>query len=91
MVVILSACAAGPITPESPFSTNRMSHRPSKSQEKPWESENVAENNLASTAKFLRTCLAVNTANTSRATALEVLEGGWITSGCACQCGWCDF
>jgi hypothetical protein len=55
------------------------------------ESENVSEKDLASTAKFLRTCLAVNTANTSRATALEVLEGGWITSGCACQCGWCDF
>ena len=51
------------------------------------ESENVSEKDLASTAKFLRTCLAVNTAN--RATALEVLEGGWITSGCAC--GWCGF
>ena len=51
------------------------------------ESGNIAEKDLASTAKFLRTCLAVNIAN--RATALEVLEGGWITTGCAC--GWCDF
>jgi hypothetical protein len=51
------------------------------------ESGNVAQKDLASTAKFLRTCLAVNIAN--RTTALEVLEGGWITSGCAC--GWCGF
>ena len=51
------------------------------------ESGNVAEKDLASTAKFLRTCLAVNVAN--RATALEVLEGDWVTSGCGC--GWCGF
>ena len=37
------------------------------------ESGNVAEKDLGSTAKFLRTCLAVNVAD--RATALEVLEG----------------
>ena len=48
------------------------------------ESANVTEKDLASTAKFLRMCLSVKIAN--RATALEVLEGGWITSGCAC--GW---
>ena len=51
------------------------------------ESGNVAEKDIASTAKFLRTCLSVNIAN--RATALEVLEGSWITAGCAC--GWCGF
>jgi len=49
------------------------------------ESGNVAEKDLAPTAKFLRMCLAIKTAN--RATALEVLEGAWIKSGCAC--GWC--
>jgi len=49
------------------------------------ESGNISEKDLAPTAKFLRTCLAVKVGN--RATALEVLEGGWITSGCAC--GWC--
>ncbi|KIM37703.1 hypothetical protein M413DRAFT_253840 [Hebeloma cylindrosporum] len=49
------------------------------------ESGNIAEKDLASTAKFIRTCLAVKVK--IRATALEVLEGGWITSGCAC--GWC--
>ncbi|KAI5460743.1 kinase-like domain-containing protein [Mariannaea sp. PMI_226] len=49
------------------------------------ESGNVTEKDLAPTAKFLRTCLAVKPAN--RATALEILEGDWITSGCAC--GWC--
>ncbi|EDR01355.1 uncharacterized protein LACBIDRAFT_312250 [Laccaria bicolor S238N-H82] len=49
------------------------------------ESANVTEKDLASTAKFLRMCLSVKSAN--RATALEVLEGGWITRGCAC--GWC--
>ena len=49
------------------------------------ESGNVTEKDLASTAKFLRMCLSVKTAN--RATALEVLEGDWITKGCAC--GWC--
>ena len=51
------------------------------------ESGNVAQKDLVSTAKFLRTCLAVNVAN--RATALELVEGGWVTSGCAC--GWCGF
>jgi hypothetical protein len=49
------------------------------------ESGNVAEKDLAPTAKFLRTCLAVKIAN--RATALEVLEGGWIVSP-GCACGW---
>ena len=49
------------------------------------ESANVTEKDLASAAKFLRMCLSVKIAN--RATALEVVEGGWITSGCAC--GWC--
>jgi len=46
------------------------------------------ESYVASPVKVavLRTCLAVKTAD--RATALEVLEGGWIKSGCAC--GWCD-
>ena len=44
------------------------------------ESGNVAEKDLASTAKFLRTCLAVNVAN--RPTAFEVLEGEWVTTGC---------
>ena len=48
------------------------------------ESGNVTEKDLAPTAKFLRACLAVKVAN--RATALEVLEGDWITTGCAC--GW---
>ena len=51
------------------------------------ESRNVTEKDLASTAKFLGTCLAVNIAN--RVMALEVLEGDWVTSGCAC--GWCGF
>ena len=46
------------------------------------ENGNVAEKDLVSTAKFLRTCLVVKTVN--RATALEVLEGDWIKSGCAC-------
>jgi len=49
------------------------------------ESANITEKDLASTAKFLRMCLAVKIAN--RATALEVLECGWVTTGCAC--GWC--
>lgn len=49
------------------------------------ESGNVTEEDLASTAKFLRMCLSVEIAN--RATALELLEGGWVKSGCAC--GWC--
>jgi len=49
------------------------------------ESANLTEKDLASTAKFLRKCLAVKIAN--RATAREVLEGGWVTTGCAC--GWC--
>ena len=51
------------------------------------ESGNISEKDLAPAAKFLRTCLAVKTAN--RATALEVLEGDWVTTGCAC--GWCGF
>jgi len=46
---------------------------------------NVTEKDLPLTAKFLRMCLAVKIAN--RATALELLGGGWIKSGCAC--GWC--
>ncbi|KIJ96067.1 hypothetical protein K443DRAFT_682540 [Laccaria amethystina LaAM-08-1] len=46
--------------------------------------ESLLTENLASTAKFLRMCLSINIAN--MATALEVLEGGWIMSGCAC--GW---
>jgi len=50
------------------------------------ESANVTEKDLASTAKFLRRCLAVKIAN--RATALEVLEGGWIDKS-VCACGWC--
>ena len=49
------------------------------------ESGNIAEKDLALTEKFLRRCLAVKIAN--RTTALEVLEGDWIMSGCAC--GWC--
>ncbi|KIM37704.1 hypothetical protein M413DRAFT_421318 [Hebeloma cylindrosporum] len=49
------------------------------------ESGNIAEKDVAPTAKFLRTCLAVKVKN--RATALELRDGGWITSGCAC--GWC--
>ena len=51
------------------------------------ESGNAAEKDIASTVKFLRTCLAVNSEN--RAMAHEVLEGSWITTGCAC--GWCGF
>jgi len=50
------------------------------------ESGNIAEKDLASTAKFLRTCLAVKIAN--RATALEVVEGGWVDKS-VCACGWC--
>ena len=44
------------------------------------ESRNIAEKDIASTAEFLRTCLAVNVAN--RPTAFEVLEGEWVTTGC---------
>ena len=51
------------------------------------ESGNVAEEDLAPAAKFLRRCLAVKAAN--RATADEMHEGDWITSGCAC--GWRGF
>ena len=47
---------------------------------------NAAEEDVAPAAKFLR-CLAVKVVN--RATADEVLEGDWITSGCAC--GWHGF
>lgn len=51
------------------------------------ESANIAEKDLASTAKFLRMCLTVEIEN--RATPLELLEGGWVTGGCAC--GWCGY
>jgi serine/threonine-protein kinase SRPK3 len=47
------------------------------------ESVNITEKDLASTAKFLRTCLAVKIAN--RATALEVREGGWVKTACFCE------
>ena len=50
------------------------------------ESGNIAEKDLAPTAKFLRRYLAVKIAN--RTTALEVLEGGWIDMS-VCACGWC--
>ncbi|EDR06284.1 uncharacterized protein LACBIDRAFT_300353 [Laccaria bicolor S238N-H82] len=52
------------------------------------ESANVTEKDLASTAKFLRMCLSVKVAN--RATALELLEGGWICKS-VCACGWRGF
>ena len=51
------------------------------------ESGNIAEKDLAPTANFLRRCLAVKPLH--RASAYEVLTGGWISSGCAC--GWCGF
>ena len=50
-------------------------------------SGNVAEKDITSTVKFLRTCLAVNIEN--RAMAHEVIEGSWITTRCAY--GWCGF
>ena len=51
------------------------------------ESGNVAEEDLARAVKFLRRCLAVKAVN--RATANEIFDGDWITSGCAC--GWRGF
>ena len=51
------------------------------------ESGNIAEKDITPTANFLRECLAIKSVN--RASVDEILDGVWITSGCAC--GWRGF
>ncbi|KAJ3514132.1 hypothetical protein NLJ89_g2540 [Agrocybe chaxingu] len=43
------------------------------------ESEKLAESDISSTASFLRSCLAIKPTN--RASAEDILRGGWIKSG----------
>jgi len=50
------------------------------------ESGKISEKDIASTASFLRLCLAIKP--TKRANAVEVLNGGWVKGGCSC--GWCS-
>lgn len=49
------------------------------------ESEKISAKDIPATASFLRSCLVIKP--TKRASAGEIVNGGWIKSGCSC--GWC--
>ena len=51
------------------------------------ESEKIQEKDIPAAAAFLRSCLAIKP--NDRASAVDVLNGGWIRAGCSC--GWCGF
>lgn len=47
------------------------------------ESGKISEEDISETASFLRSCLAIKPAK--RASAEDILDGGWIKNGCACR------